>query len=107
MFDNLGVAAVASDTEYNIIYINEAGKKAFEELLGVKKVLGTNMIGCHKPETMGKLKEIFQSFREKKSRLHYYVMDIPGGKATVVSVPFFNEGEFAGVIEFIFEGTLG
>jgi hypothetical protein len=107
IFDNLGVAALASDADFNIIYINEAGKVAFKVLLNQDKVLGMNMASCHQPETMEKLKVLYQSFREKKLCQHHYVMDVPGGKATVVSVPFYNGDELGGVVEFVFPGTLG
>jgi len=33
-------------------------------------------------------------------------MDEPGGKITVVNSPFYNDGQFAGVVEFIFESSL-
>jgi hypothetical protein len=65
------------------------------------------MTGCHKPETIEKLKKIYQDFADKKTKLHYYVMDTPDGKATVVSVPFFNGVKLGGVVEFVFESTLG
>ena len=51
--------------------------------------------------------------KEKESRvdpftfdLDYYTMDIPDGKLTIVNVPFYEGDTFAGVVEFIFEGSL-
>ena len=105
MLNNLEVSAVASDVEFNIIYANKRGERAFKKKFPDFAV-GMNMAGCHKPETMEKLKEMYQSFSEKKSTVSHYVMDTPGGKLTVVQVPFFDEDKFAGVLEFLFEGSL-
>ena len=106
MFDNVEVAIVASDPEFNVIYANERCKKVFKELLNEENFVGTNMSACHKPETMEKLKVLYQEYRDKKKPLDYYIMDIPGGKATIVSVPFYDGDDLAGVVEFVFESSL-
>jgi transcriptional regulator with PAS, ATPase and Fis domain len=107
MLDNLDVAAVASDADFNVIYINEKGKKSFKSLFNLDKVVGMNMVECHQPETFEKLKVLYQDFREKKMSLNYVVMDLPDGKATVVNVPFYDGDTLAGVVEMVFEGTFG
>lgn len=106
MFDKLEVATVASDADFNVTYVNKRGEKVFKELLNQENFLGKNMARCHKPETMEKLKIMYQDFRDRKINLSYYTMDAPGGKITVVDVPYFNGDEFAGVVEFIFESGL-
>jgi transcriptional regulator with PAS, ATPase and Fis domain len=106
MFDNLEVAIVASDPDFNVIYANERGKKVFKELLNEENFVGKNMSECHKPETMDKLKVLYQEYRDKKKTLDYYTMDIPQGTATIVNVPFYDRGTFAGVVEFVFESSL-
>ena len=107
MFDNLEVATIASDASFKIIYINKRGEKLFKALMNAENLVGTDMQRCHKPETNEKLNKLFQEYREKKRNLDYYVMDVPGGKATIVNVPFYDGDEFTGVVEFIFESTLG
>ena len=107
MFDNLKVAAIASDPDFKIIYINKRGEEVFKAVMNAENLLGTDMRGCHKPETNEKLNNLFQEYRKKKRNLDYYVMDVPGGKATIVNVPFYDGDEFAGVVEFIFESALG
>ena len=107
MFENLKVAAIASDPDFNIIYINRRGEELFKAVMNADNLVGTNMRTCHKPETNEKLEALFQEYREKKKSLDYYVMDIPGGKATIVNVPFYEGEEFSGVVEFIFESALG
>ncbi|MFX4261073.1 PAS domain-containing protein [Pelotomaculum propionicicum] len=106
ILDNLEAAAVASDAQFNIVYINKQGEKAFKELLNQENIVGRNMAECHQPETMKKLKELYQEFRDRKKVISHYTMDTPGGKLTLLQVPYFDGDELAGVVEFIFEGSL-
>lgn len=106
MFDNLKVAAIASDPHFNITYINRRGEELFKALMNAENLVGTSMRACHKPETNAKLEKLFEDYREKKRSLDYYVMDLPEGKATIVNVPFYDGEEFAGVVEFVFESAL-
>ena len=106
MFDSVEVAIVASDPDFNIIYMNKRAKKLYKDQNYEEDLVGTNLIECHKQETMEKIKELFEVFRNKEKQLSYYIGDIPWGKETVVQVPFYNDGVLAGVVEFHFEGTL-
>jgi len=107
MVDNLKVGMISSDADFKITYINARGKELFKALLNAEDLVGKDMAGCHKPETMEKLGILYQEYREKKKTLDYYVMDVPGGKATIVNIPYYDGDEFAGVTEFIFESALG
>lgn len=107
MFDSLKVGMVASDADFKIVYVNKRGAELFKALLNVEDLVGKSLQECHKPETIEKLKILYQEFREQKKLLHYYVMDGPGGKATIVQVPFCDGDEFAGAVELIFESALG
>jgi len=109
IFDNLKVGAVASDSSFNIIYMNKKAKELskLKGVLNAEELLGSNIQKCHKPETNEKLMNLFQEYSEKKRCLYYYVADLPDGKATVVNVPFYDGDKFAGVVEFIFESALG
>jgi len=106
VFDGLEVAILAADAEYKVFYANARCKKIFKALLNAEGFVGKNMNDCHKPETVEKMKTLFQEYREKKRILDYYTMDIPGGKATIVNVPFYQGEVFAGVVEFVFESAL-
>lgn len=106
MFDSVEVAIVASDPDFKIIYMNNRAKKLFKEQFNKENLVGTSMTKCHKPKTMEKITKLFQEFRNKEKTLSYYVSDVPGGKETVVQVPFYSHDEFAGVVEFDFESTL-
>ena len=35
--------------------------------------------------------------------MYYFTMDLPDRKGILVNVPYFQGGEFAGVVEFVFE----
>ncbi len=106
LMEGLDAAVVACDSEFKVVYANPRARQAFKELLHVENFVGNHMAVCHKPETMTKLEKLFQEYREKKKKLHHYVMDVPGGKLTVVNVPSYAGDRFTGVVEFIFEGSL-
>ena len=106
MFDNLKAAIVASDANFNVLYANPRCKQLFKALLGMEDFVGKNMSACHQPETMVKLKALYEEYREKKRTLDYYTMDVPEGKLTIVNVPFYEGDRFEGVVEFVFEGSL-
>ncbi len=106
IMDNVRVAIVVSDPDFNVIYANDRCKLIFKELLKEEDFVGRNMASCHKPETMEKLKVLYEEYRQKSRALDYYTMDVPGGKATIVNVPFYVDDEFAGVVEYVFESSL-
>ncbi len=106
MFETLNAAVMTSDTNFKIIYANDKCRKRFKKAWNIENLVGTDMADCHKPETMEKLKTLYQEFAEKKKKLHYYTKDIPDGKLTFVDVPFYDGDNFAGVVEFIFESSL-
>ena len=104
--EKLNTAVVACDADFKVTYANPKCKQVFKELLNMENFVGTNMAECHKPETMEKLKRMFQEYKEHKRKLDYYTMDVPDGKLTIVNVPFYDGDTLAGVVEFIFEGSL-
>ena len=106
MFENLTVAIVASDANFKVIYANDKCKKMFKDMLNSENFVGDDLDDCHKPETMEKIKELYQEFRDKKKSLGYYTEDGSEGRLTIVNAPFYDGDEFAGVVEFIFEGSL-
>ena len=103
----LNTATVACDADFKIIYANEKCKKAFKASLQVEDFVGNNMADYHKPETIDKLKILFDEYKKKTRTLDYYTIETPDGKLTLVNVPFYDGDTFAGVVEFIFESALG
>ena len=106
MFENLNTAVVACDADFKITYANPKYKKMSKAKLKMEDFVGRHMADCHKPETMEKLEVLFSEYKKKKKNLDYYTMDVPDGKLTLVNVPFYEGDAFAGVVEFIFEGSL-
>ena len=106
MFENLNTAVAACDADFKITYANPKYIKMSKTVLQMENFVGNHMADCHKPETMEKLEGLFAEYKEKKKNLDYYTIDIPDGKLTVVNVPFYEGDTFAGVVEFIFEGSL-
>jgi len=107
MVEKLNTAVVWCDANFKVIDANARCKQLFKELLNMEDFVGRNMAECHTPATMEKLKNLFQEYKEKKRKLDYYTMDVPDGKLTIVNVPFYDGDTFAGVTEFVFEGSLG
>lgn len=107
MFKHLNAAVVASDAEYNVIYQNEKCRTVFKQIFGTSDFIGKSLHDLHKPETTEVIKTHFQEYKEKKRDIYHYVVDEPHGKVTIVNSPYYDEtGEFAGVVEFIFESSL-
>ncbi len=106
VWDNLNTAVVVSDPVFNVIYANQRAFDLFDELKIAGLEVGKNMAACHKPETMVKMKEIYQSFAEKKSKINYLTMEGPEGTLTIVNVPFYEGDALGGVVEMVFESSL-
>jgi len=106
VFDSLDVIILGSDPDMNVIYANEKSKKMFKAQSNQESLVGRSLTECHKPETVEKIEALFKAFRNKEKKFSYYKTDIPNGKATVVQFPFYENDEFAGVVEFIIDSAL-
>jgi PAS domain S-box-containing protein len=107
IMENLNAAMVACDADFKILYANEKCKNMFKELLKMEDFVGNNMGECHKPETMDKLKVLFEEYKKKTRKLYYYTVETPDTTLTLVNVPYYNGDTFGGAVEFIFESALG
>lgn len=105
-WENLNTAVVVSDAEFNVTYANQRAYELFDELKIPGLEVGKNMAACHQPETMEKMKVIYQNFADKKIKINYLTMDGPEGTLTIVNVPFYNGNALGGVVEMVFEGSL-
>ncbi|MEZ4599657.1 MAG: hypothetical protein R2940_07695 [Syntrophotaleaceae bacterium] len=107
IWDNLNIAVIVSDPEFNVTYVNKRAYELFDELKIGGLGVGRNMAGCHKPETMEKLKKIYQDFADRKIKIHYLTMEGGSeGTLTVVNVPFYDGEALGGVMEMVFEQSL-
>ena len=106
VWDNLNTAVVISDADFNVTYANKRAFDLFDELSIVGLEVGGNMHNCHQPETMVKLKALYQAFADKKLTINHMVQESPIGTITIVNAPFFEGDKFAGVVEMVFEKSL-
>lgn len=106
VWDNLNTAVIVSDPDFNVTYANQRAFDLFDEIGIVGLKVGSNMHGCHKPETMVTLKGIYQDFADKKIKTNHLTMDGPQGTLTIVNVPFFDGDALGGVVEMVFENSL-
>jgi len=106
VWDNLNTAVIVSDPEFNVTYANKRAYELFDELKITGLEVGKNMAACHKPETMVKMKTIYQDFADKKIKVNYLTMDGPEGTLTIVNVPFYIGDALGGVMEMVFESSL-
>ena len=106
MFENLNTAVVACNADFKVTYANTKCKQMFKATMGIENFVGNQMDDCHKPETMEKLKTLFTEYQKKKKNLDYYTLATSDGKLTIVNTPYYEGDTFAGVVEFLFEGSL-
>jgi hypothetical protein len=106
VWDNLNTAVVVSDPDFVVTYANKRAYALFDELKIAGLEVGKNMAACHKPETMVKLKGIYEDFAAKKIKVNYLTMDGPEGTLTIVNVPFYDGDALGGVVEMVFESSL-
>jgi hypothetical protein len=106
-FENLNTGVVVSDPDFIVTYVNKRGYEIFDELKIPGLKVGGDMKECHKPETIEKLKVIYQEFADRKKKVHYYTAPGPEGLLTIVAVPFYDGDALGGVVEFVFESGLG
>jgi PAS domain S-box-containing protein len=107
IMENLNTATLACDADLKVLYANDKCKKLFKASLKVEGFVGKSMVDCHKPETIEKLKDLFEEYKQKTRKVYHYTRETPDGILTLVNVPFYDGDTFGGVVEFIFESALG
>lgn len=65
---------------------------------GGAKLVGSNVLDCHPEPSRSKLAGMLQ---DKSSNL--YTIEKAGKKKLIAQLPWFNEGEFAGIVELSLE----
>jgi len=104
--DNLKMPVLAADVNMIVFYANDSCKALFKEGLGQEDFVGKHLKGCHPPEAFEKIERLYEEFQAGTKSMSHYTRDTPEGKITLVQVPFFKDGEFAGTMEYIFAGDL-
>ena len=107
IIENLNTATLACDADLKVFYANDKCKELFKAVHKVEGFVGKSMVECHKPETIEKLKGLFEEYKQKTLKVYHYTRETPAGIVTIVNVPFYDGDTFGGVVEFIFESALG
>jgi transcriptional regulator with PAS, ATPase and Fis domain len=84
--DNLGI----------IIYMNDKSEQVFEND-GGKKLISSNLFGCHPEPALTKLKEMLAD-----GSTNVYTIEKDGKKKIIYQTPWFNENVLGGLIEISF-----
>lgn len=103
---NLNMPVLAADENMIVFYANDNCKAVFKAGLKQEDFVGKHLKECHPPEAFDKLVKLYDEFKAGTKSISHYTREYPIGKSTLVQVPFFKDGEFAGSIEYIFPGDL-
>jgi len=94
-FEELPIAITVSDKEGNILDMNAHSANVNSH--GVK-IIGNNLYNCHPPHAAAILRDLYEN--EKKN---VYTIEKNGIKKLIYQTPWYDNGEFAGLIELSME----
>lgn len=86
-----GVAITVCDKEGNILDMNttSANVNSYGQ-----KIIGNNLFDCHPPRAAAILKDLLDN-----EKLNVYTIEKNGIKKLIYQVPWYENGEFGGLIE--------
>ncbi len=89
-------AVTVCDREGIILEMNERAAKSFGKQ-GGKDLIGTNVLDCHPEAAREKLRGLME-----RQEAHVYTIEKKsGGRRLIYQSPWFQEGKYAGFVEFI------
>ena len=94
-FEELPMAITISDKDGNILDMNQ--KSADVNNKG-EKMIGHNLYNCHPPRAAEILRSLY-----KEQKKNVYTIEKNGIKKLIYQTPWYDQGEFAGLIEFSME----
>ena len=94
-FEELPIAITISDTKGNILDMNQ--RSADVNSHG-QKIIGRNLFDCHPPRAAEILRGLYD--QQKKN---VYTIEKNGVRKLIYQTPWYDNGEFAGLIEFSME----
>jgi transcriptional regulator with PAS, ATPase and Fis domain len=95
--DEFDGAITLCDTNFTIVYMNNRSVKEFEKYGGAK-LIGTNLLDCHNPDSVIMIKDIL-----KTGLSNSYVKEKADGSRKVISQSVWKElDEVKGLIEISF-----
>jgi transcriptional regulator with PAS, ATPase and Fis domain len=90
-------AVIISDPEGIITGMNDKGAESLKED-GGRALIGKNMLDCHPEPARSKLAELL-----KKRQPNIYTIEKKGIKKLIYQSPWYQNGEYAGLIEISVE----
>ncbi len=88
-FKEINVSITVSDTEGNVIYMNDKSKNVFGDMVG------KNMMSCHKSSSQ----EIIKRLVDNKET-NVYTIQKGDLKKMIYQTPWYENGEIKGLIEY-------
>jgi transcriptional regulator with PAS, ATPase and Fis domain len=93
--EDLAAAITVCDAEGRIVEMNAESARTFAED-GGRALLGRNVLDCHPEPARRKLEELLVT-RET----NVYTIEKNGRKKLVYQAPWFEKGEFRGIVELV------
>jgi transcriptional regulator with PAS, ATPase and Fis domain len=90
-------AVTVTDREGKILEMNAAAVKTFEKDGGAR-LIGSNVLDCHPEPAKAKLRDIMEN-----RTTNVYTIEKAGIKKLIYQAPWYQDGEYAGVVELSVE----
>lgn len=90
-FKTIGGSITVSDTNGNVLYMNDKAVEVFGNMVG------KNMMGCHNKNSQ----QIIENLIAQKGT-NAYTIEKAGVKKIIYQTPWFKDGLVAGLVEFSF-----
>lgn len=88
-FKEINVSITVSDTDGNVVYMNDKSKCVFSDMVG------KNMMSCHKQSSQETIKRLIA---EKQTNV--YTIQKGDVRKMIYQTPWYVEGEIKGLIEY-------
>jgi len=88
---------IVCDEKANVIYMNERAISSYEKEGGAS-IIGRNLMDCHNENSRKKIMEILTTHEK-----NVYTIEKKGKKKIIYQSPWFQDGEFRGIVEFSLE----
>jgi hypothetical protein len=101
LFDGLRAAVTIADENYQISFLNALANQFYADYGGAKLV-GTDLLECHKAEHQAVIREAYARYRAGDlTPTRYRAEDDAGATTGIVHIPLMVGGQFRGVAELI------
>jgi len=95
--EKLNGNVIVSDAGSKVIYMNEKAIRQYEKEGGAA-LIGQDLLACHNEESKKKIREIMAT-----GQANVYTIEKKGVKKLIYQSPWYQDGEFRGIVEFSLE----